>query len=1162
MNTTDYTTIMKAVSPQTPSPQQEAVITSKEASILVVAGAGSGKTRTMTNRIAYWLGVGIINPSEVLGLTFTNKAAGELSERVAQSLLQLHKRGVIATEDDSDDKYAVQLERPTISTYNSFAVDIVTQYGLLIGVNPQMRLITKAESHQIMAQIVEALPYSRIKEFDAEPSSIVTNVLDLSAGLIDNGTSLEDARNFFTESAETLAWIANKKEERDAYIREMKEKEGKNPTPERPQDIGWEKGLSRYWNTLRDSVPGRLQAGLAACDLVEEYWNIKKERGLVEFADQVDMAVRILKANPQVCHEISSRYRLVLLDEYQDTSNRQAEMLGLALGQKIDQWRSVAAVGDPNQAIYGFRGASADAFGDFSRTFSNLGAPTIFPLNTTYRNDEAILEAANTVASAIDTQGVRVADLEPRDEAGKGTVVEIRPIQQKDSYDAMALRIRDKIREVREAELKKQQEDPGHTIRGAEIAVLCRWRSYFDDVAQALDKYGIPYEITGGSSLVARPEILTLRAALTAAIMPERGDAFARLFAYLNIGVADMHVINRLRKARNKAIERETQTSETGNQAEIKESSFMDILASLRKEKCEGLTDEARQRLLWLYRVLSKIQWRSNLPLIDSVRSASRDLGLVVSAVSRTHHSQAVSTALDSFAHVAGDYHASNPDSTLRDFLEWIDLVDAHEKSGEEESEEISLETTDTEVHPGIVQIMTIHAAKGLEWTDLVAIPEMVVGQVSAVEKNPDLWVTQKKVFPSPLRADKDSLPQFVFRLPRDDDYDFSGASSKVPTKENSPHYPLAQALKKYEKAELDYETQEARRLAYVAFTRVQDELLLVGYGRKGASTKAIGRSTFMEGVDATPIGDIALGNGETVYAQWAQEFSEETAQRLCYTCPDEYEADNVDNGNNEDSSEEEKEQKLYPSGLSRSLGANPSYDEDIIAQDIPVLRKQAELLLQEADERETVSRLSSFRPYFTASDIVSMSEREEEFLKDQRRPIPREPSEKARIGTEVHRQIAHSYANAPVIDLDMDWVEPHMRDSAIAAFMESYRQSRWANFPPLYVEEPLCFSLGGQVIRCTIDALLDTSRAEDLPAITIVDWKTGSKPSGQTLASRELQLGVYRLACAKVWGYNFDDIGAYFVYLNQDGTIEEVEAGKMSEEEISKLMQSVLSRA
>ncbi|MBR5950008.1 MAG: PD-(D/E)XK nuclease family protein, partial [Actinomycetaceae bacterium] len=249
----------------------------------------------------------------------------------------------------------------------------------------------------------------------------------------------------------------------------------------------------------------------------------------------------------------------------------------------------------------------------------------------------------------------------------------------------------------------------------------------------------------------------------------------------------------------------------------------------------------------------------------------------------------------------------------------------------------------------------------------------------------------------------------------------------------------------------------------------------------------------------------------------------------------------------------EVNEQKNYPLDLRRNLGAFLPYDEQSAGRELENLKAQSVLLLKELEEAG--KKREVLRSYLTASDIVRMAGKPDDFFAEQQRPIPREPSRKARIGTQVHQRIADSYLVAPIIDLDMPEENPLPHEEKIAALVEAFQQSSWTRFPKLHIETPISFALAGCVIRCTIDAVLDTTSDSELRDITIVDWKTGAVPRGKDLEAKQLQLALYRLAYAKAYRCALDNIGAAFVYLSEDGTIREIYADDIPEEEIVTLI-------
>lgn len=227
---------------------------------------------------------------------------------------------------------------------------------------------------------------------------------------------------------------------------------------------------------------------------------------------------------------------MVLLDEYQDTSIAQVELLAALFGGG----HPVTAVGDPHQAIYGWRGAAAGTLFDFPTTFARAdGAPaaTTTPA-TAWRNDAAVLEAANVVAAPLRAQAAGdVPVLRTRPGAGPG-LVRARFVET--VADEAAL-VADHVAALREA----SEEPPS-------AAVLCRKRSQFAPIASALQAHGVPVQVVGIAGLLQTPEVADIWSALIVVHDPGRGDALMRLLTggSVNLGAADLLALGRLPRRR------------------------------------------------------------------------------------------------------------------------------------------------------------------------------------------------------------------------------------------------------------------------------------------------------------------------------------------------------------------------------------------------------------------------------------------------------------------------------------------------------------------------------------------------------------------------------------------------------------------------------------
>src|SRR5665648_1066413 len=304
-----------------PTPEQVAVIEAPLEPLLVVAGAGSGKTETMTARVVHLVANGLVERDRVLGLTFTRKAAGELSDRVRRRL-----RALDLALGRGGREAGGALVAPTIATYNSYAAGIVAEHALRLGVEPSARLVGEAGRWQIAHDVVEH--WAADLDVDLAPSTVTDAVLSLAGALAEHLVQPDAVREFVREWVGTVEALPSGGPRMPAPVRQV-----------------------------RDAL--RLRARLM--DLVEEFAARKRKGDLVDFADQVALAARLARQVPDVGQAERSRYAVVLLDEYQDTSVAQLTLLRHLFGDCAGEGvgHPVTAVGDPHQSIYGWRGAGA-----------------------------------------------------------------------------------------------------------------------------------------------------------------------------------------------------------------------------------------------------------------------------------------------------------------------------------------------------------------------------------------------------------------------------------------------------------------------------------------------------------------------------------------------------------------------------------------------------------------------------------------------------------------------------------------------------------------------------------------------------------------------------------------------------------------------------------
>ena len=343
-----------------PTAEQTSVIEAPLAPMLVVAGAGSGKTETMASRVVWLIANGIVEPRQVLGLTFTRKAAHELGERIGARLATLAAalRGAGEELPPGLERGGDELvgQRPLVHTYNGFALDLVREHALAVGIDPDLTMMSASASWQLAHEIVEGWDDSL--DLEASPATLTAGLLSLSSSLADHLVTPEQLEAHLREIRDHLSQIPL-------------QVEGRRRTT--PKDVA--------------KVIDQLEQRLALIPLLHRFAEIRTADSALDFSDQVSLAARIAREVPAAATLARRMHRVVLLDEFQDTSVAQLRMLTDLFGPG----HAACAVGDPQQAIYGWRGASAASLAGFADAFATEEQPVLQrTLSTSWRNDEAV----------------------------------------------------------------------------------------------------------------------------------------------------------------------------------------------------------------------------------------------------------------------------------------------------------------------------------------------------------------------------------------------------------------------------------------------------------------------------------------------------------------------------------------------------------------------------------------------------------------------------------------------------------------------------------------------------------------------------------------------------------------------------------------------------
>lgn len=1130
-----------------PTPEQERVVESPLAPALVVAGAGSGKTETMAARVVWLLANGLVAPEQVLGLTFTRKAAAELAERVRRRLRRLARaaaeEGVVlpgaAVLAGADGDVLGGLARPTVATYNAYASSLVSDHALRLGLDPSARLLGEAAQWQLAHEVVEA--WTGDVDTDAATSTVVDAVLSLSGALDEH----------LLTPAEAQAGIAGIV---DAI----------NATPDGP---------GKRTEPYRDvaALVRLLGERSRVLDLVATYRDRKRAADAIDFGDQVALAARLALDVPEVASGERARFRVVLLDEYQDTSYAQLTLLAALFGDG----HPVTAVGDPHQSIYGWRGASAGGLEGFPTSFPVVGPDgdrrpaDVHSLSTSWRNDRRILDAANVVAAPLRASASRVdvPVLAARPGAGDGRV-----------HAHVAETVEDEARAIAEF-VKARWRPAGVGVERVTAAVLCRKRSQFPVVQRALRAAGLPVEVVGLGGLLATPEVVDLVAALQAAHDPSRGDALMRLLTggRTRLGAADLHALGAWSaELAGRAGAGGRAGRDPGVQADVvDERSIVDALDELPRPGWRSVTGRelsatARTRLADLARLLSALRSHTYLAVPELVGEAERLLGLDIEVAARAGVSPGRARAnLDAFRDVAVEFARTADHPTLGGFLAWLDAADTRESG---------LDMPVAEPDPDAVQVITVHAAKGLEW-DVVAVAGLVDGVLPATRTRgkdgpkDSAWLTGLGTLPYPLRGDRHDLPEFPY----------AGAEHHKDLEERRQRFVLDAGA---------HQVAEERRLAYVALTRARTDLLLSA-AWWGDSSGARVLSIFLEELVTAgivtedgwmPPPEAGTGNpreDQVLSAVWpADPFAAddgpgrrpavEAAAALVHAAlavaPTTAEGGSrsvVDGHAVGPVDVDDTGAPVLQDGTAATVQAVATAPSEA-----PLSRWEhlADRLLAEQDRVRRPDGGVELPAHLSASSLVRLHADPAEFARGLRRPVPREPSPQARRGTRFHAWVEGWYGAASLVDVD---ALPGADDESVPvdvdeeALRASFLRTPWADRSPLAIEVDVETSVDGYVLRSRIDAVFPDEERTDTGgrAVVVVDWKTGAPPTDpDARTSRELQLAVYRLAWSRWTGTPLDLVRAAFCYV---GTGETVYPQRLlGQDEITALLRRATSDA
>lgn len=1152
-----------------PTAQQAEVIQAPLTPRLVVAGAGSGKTATMADRVVWLVANGLVRPDQVLGVTFTRKAAGELAHRINGRLERL--LSVPGFEIPGFEGTAEELGRAAVSTYHSYAGALVRDHGLRIGVEPGAVQITDADAFRMMRRIAE----------DAD--------VDLQQGAPALSTLVSGALGLAGDMAEHLV---EPDTVRDFLAREIAHGAALPPT---------RKGAAR--NKGAEDLLFSLRARLLMAHMVEAYTEAKEEAEVMDFGDLLRHAARIAADIPEVGRIERDRYRVVLLDEFQDTSHAQmaifAGLFGAGSGEGVGH--CVTAVGDPHQSIYGFRGASAGQLFDFPHHFparTDGGGWTATPgsapltddgggqpgegatvgrlrpsdvshLTTAWRNDEAILALANRIVAPMSQPGtdtIRVQPLQPRPGAAAGEVrLDEHVTTEEEAADLVA----------------RLQALSGQTGGGPvpSRAILCRGRAQFGPVVDALEAAGAPYQVLGLNGLLSLPEVAEVLAVLHVVAEPGRSDHLVRMLAgpRWRIGPADLALLHErarfVARLRTRQSEEEAaRLEDTSPEEDADAAVLLEALDDLPRESSrwtgrDGRTFSAEglRRLTRARDLLHRLARRTDMDPAEMIGEVERATGLDVELALRPGPSAvAARRHLNAFIDAARQFgqRAVGRTVDLAGFLAWVESAAEHEKG---------LGIENAEPDPRAISVLTAHASKGLEW-DVVAVPGLVRGTFPSTST--DRWTSMSAgALPWPLRGDREALPQWDHSW-AENDRDWAESSGKVRAKSA---LELLGSRPDFATLLTEHSLRDERRLAYVAFTRARSRLWLSTTQWKATNKTPVDVSEFFaEAAELAEDGQTPVAGVSWGHRLSADERTEQnpTAGRMRAAFwpfdpldgPDAFDVDPDDPEDRDAWQPLPRRSRGRRAAVEAAAAAVHAADPADLELGSP-LGAQLEWAVLRERALQDASGEVALPQHLSVSLYGELAKDPEAVAEQLRRPMPRPPAHAARRGTAFHAWLEERFEATGMLDIDDpdDAADQWMDDALdLEPMQQWFLSSRWADRTPAFVEAPLETTVAGVTLRGRVDAVYrdggDPGHPFDPDARwELVDWKTGRVPHGKDLENRALQLAVYRLAFSRLHGIPLENIRASFVYIahGQERTMEALPG----EEELERILRQALGR-
>lgn len=654
------------------TPEQEQAVIHTGGPLMIVAGAGTGKTTVLTKKIAYLIEQNLAKPEQILALTFTEKAALEMTTRVETEL-------------------ATRYSDIHISTFHSFCQQILETYALDIGLSNQFRLVTEAQAWMLVKENLNSFG------------------LDYYKPLANPGRHIHALIKHFNKCKDELI------------------------TPE--AYLAYAEGETLDGDATPEGERSRV---LELANAYHRYQRLLLEHSALDFGDLISYTVRLLEERPNIQAKIKQRFTHVLVDEFQDVNWAQYRLVQLLSSQTSE----LTVVGDDDQSIYAFRGASVSNILRFKDDYPQARA---IVLTQNYRSNQTILDAAYRLI-----QNNNPDRLEIKLNINKRLSAPLK-IAKPDGVEYTHYNSsREEAEEVALSILNLKASEP--ELIWKDIALLVRANNHALLFQEAFERQGIPYEIMARENLFDTPIVIDALNFFASVINSHNSPAFFRLLHVPMLGARENDLQKLLFSAKKKAIS---------------------YYEALKRSREFGVSDEGAaifdKLIAWIHQGMRDVRTTKPSVILYRFLETSGYLNYLASTKAQENQNFLRDIeVLNQFFELLTAYETEHPGkATVAQFLEYYESLNDGGDMGANKRSETDLDR---------VKIMTVHAAKGLEFR--------YVYVVNLVEE-------------------------------------------RFPTRRHSDSLEIPEALTKEIPPTGDAHYQEERRLFYVALTRAKEKVFL-----------------------------------------------------------------------------------------------------------------------------------------------------------------------------------------------------------------------------------------------------------------------------------------------------------------------------------------------